>query len=526
MEFRLPTELANKLVDYDQTLKQIKPKKEPKEASTRLKRRTKLAFPCPDIFFDLTVDEIHEIYEEFCFRPAPMRYHTVRSNVNPMLTRYLVAWDKCSQTKQEIWYCWKVGDKDCPIIFRTWDESDLDDEYHEFRADQSLKALNKAQDNPFTVRYKAEQERYEAVSCFISAVCNQVELPEINRALHVTGKLNMYGITKFFYEMFFSAKDEQSFYPAQWLSKQRMHAMTECMIDLKTNSTIINSKFYQNEVRKEAKCLEEKVLTGYINPQSLVHKLSYIYLFLTVFPDEYDRSINLYTQLSQYHFSSHWSTWAIFDRITRVRIGFRSKFMQWFTSKVTPQMFINWILEEVEIKQKRDYDTTIRDTMEMLIKARERIDYLSNPNPEYLKKPKRWRLQEVHDHYVGITLQMDNQMKNLPTDLIPEPITFETELGTIRMFQPSTNHEVIRWGKAVRNCVGSAGYDERVLKRSAFLVFAERNEKPWLTSLLTLNMGMLHVGQTVSPFNANLEPGERQVYERCLQQAIGITEQQ
>lgn len=522
MEFRLPTELANKLVDYDQTLKQIKPKKEPKEVGTRLKRRTKLAFPCPDIFFDLTVEEIHEIYEEFCFRAIPMRYHTVRRNVNPMLTRYLIAWDKCSQTKIENWYCWKVGDKDCPIIQRFWDETMPDDEYSEFRADRSLQMLNWAKQNPFTIRYKAEQDRCNAVSSFMTAVCNQVELPEVNKKLHIGGKLDMYGAVKFFYQHYFSCEDEQSFYPAKWLSQQPMYAIAEDSYNLKTNSTIVNSKFYQNEVRKEAKRLEESIFTERVNPQPFVHKLSYIYLFLTVFPNEYDRSINLYTQLSEYEFSSHWSKWAVFSKLEYHGAALGAQFMEWLRSKITPQMFINWILEEVEIKQKRDYDTTIRDTMEMLIKVWQRISYLTNPNPEYLKEPKRWRLQDVHDHYAGITLQMDNQLKNLPTDLIPEPITFETEVGTIRMFQPSTNHEVIRWGKAVRNCVGSAGYDERVLQRKAFLVFAERNQKPWLTSMLTLNMGMLHVGQTVSPFNANLEPGERQVYERCLQQAIGI----
>ena len=525
MEFRLPTELANKLVDYDQTLKVIKPKRERKEVSNRLKRKTKLSFPCPEIFFDLTVDEVYEIYEELCYSPIPLRYQTIYSNVNPINTRYLVAWDKCPQTKVEAWYCWKVGNKECPIILRYWDETFADDEYNQFRSDSSLKDFHTARQNPFMYRYKAEQKRSDAFSSFISAVMNQVELPPTHNRLKVATDLEMYGVVNFFYQQYFLAEDEHSFYPAKWLVNQNIHALTEAQVNLKTNSIIINSKFYQNEVRKEAALLKQNVFTEHVNTQHIIHKFSYVYLFLTVFPDEYDRSVHLYNQMSEYDFSSRWSTWGIFHKLDYIGDALSQNFMEWLRSKLTPQMFVNWILEEIQTKQKRDYDNTIRDTMEMLVKVWQRISYLTNPNPEYLKEPKRWRLLDVHDHYVGITLQMDNRLKNLPMDLIPHPITFETEAGTIRMFQPETNHEVIRWGKAVRNCVGSAGYDERVLNRSAFLVFAERNQKPWLTSLLTLNMGMLHVGQTVSPFNANLEPGEREIYERCLQQALGIAEE-
>ena len=522
MEFRLPEELANKLVDYDQTLKQIKPRRESKEEATRLKRKTKLSFPCPEIFFDLSMEQTCEIHEEFCHWPIPKRHYTVRSNANPMKVKYHIAWEKDKNRQIEVWYCWKLNTDDCPVIFRYWDQSFEDDEYSEFRADNSLSDYFTTVNNPFVIRYKAERERHGAFSSFLASVNTQLNLPPVSRTVNANTRLEMYSMVKFFYERFYNFKDEQSFHPAKWLSEKRMHAMTERGLDLKTNSTIINSKFYQNEVRKDAKRLEELLGKERISTDCIIHKFSYIYLFLTVFPNEYDRSIYLYNQLSEYQFSSYWSTWAIFDKFEYIGEQLGQQFLDWLRAKLTPQMFANWILEEIQIKQRRDHDSTIRDTMEMLIKVWQRTLYLTNPNPEYLKEPKRWRLQEVHDHYVGITLQMDNQMKNLPMDLISSPVTFETEVGTIRMFQPGTNHEVIRWGKAVRNCVGSAGYDERVLQRKAFLVFAERDGKPWLTSLLTLNMGLLNVGQTVSPFNASLEPGERQVYERCLQQAIGV----
>lgn len=523
MEFRLPTELANKLVAYDQTLKkQIKSKKEEENVSTRLKRKTKLSFPCPDIFFDLTIEQIYEIYEDLCYSPVCDRYYKVYSNVNPMNMRYLIAWNKCYETKDESWYCWKIGDKDCPIILRYWDESFLEDQYTEFRADSSLTDLRVAQENPFNTAYKTERPRSHAFCSLISAINTQVEMLYPAESSGLSTQLKLYAAKKYFYEFYFEAKDENSFYPAKWLSEQQLYAISEPRLNLKTNSTIVNSKYYQNQLKKEVEAMRLNVGMKRIDSQPFIHKLNYIYLFLTVFPNEYDRSIHLYEQFSQYNFYSNWSTWGVFSRLEYLGANLSAKFMEWFRSKVTPQMFAKWILEEVDVKQKRSYDTTIRDTMEMLIKVWQRLSYVTNPNPEYLKEPKRWRLQDAHDHYVGITLQMDNQMKKLPTDLISSPVTFETEVGSIRMFQPATNHEVIRWGKAVRNCVGSAGYDERVLQRKAFLVFAERNGKPWLTSLLTLNAGILQVGQTVSPFNASLAPGEQEVYEKCLQQAIGI----
>lgn len=524
MEFRLPEELATKLVSYDQTLKKVKVKKEVEEPRDRLKRKTKLSFPCPDIFFDLTVEKIHEIYEDFCTRTIPNRYQLIYNSQNTKVD-YLVAWGKCSFTKEEYWYCWKIVDKDCPIILRYWSESLEDGVYKEFRADSCLEDLRQAKENPFNISYKAERLRHDAFRTFINTINTQLSLPEPPRYSDVRTTLGLYGANKFFYQRYFEVRDEESFYPAKWLSERKIYEMAEISLDLKTNSIIVNSKFYQNEIKKEAKKLKESIFTKPVKTQYILHKLSYIYLFLTIFPDEYDRSIHLYNQLAEYKFSSHWSTWAVFSKLEYRRSEFKENFMEWFRSKVTPQMFSNWILEEVDIKQQRDYDTTIRDTMDMLIRVYERVTSSPASDPEYLKEPKRWRLLDVHDHYVGIILQMDNQLKTLPIDLIPSPVTFETEVGIIRMFQPSTNHEVIRWGKAVRNCVGSAGYDERVLKRNAFLVFAERNGKPWLTSLLTLNMGMLHVGQTVSPFNAHLEKEERTIYERCLQQALGVVEQ-
>jgi hypothetical protein len=239
MEFRLPEELANKLVDYDQTLRQTKPKKEVREVSDRLKRKTKLAFPCPEIFFDLTVDQVYEIYEDLCFSTAANRYHVVHSAVNPMNIRYLIVWDKCSQTKQECWYCWKVGTKECPIILRYWDESIADDEYTEFCADQSLKDFRITKENPFTSGYKVERLRYDAVNSFLQSVSTQLELPYPSGDSAMRTQLEFYAASKFFYQYFFGTKDEQSFYPAKWLAGRTLYSLAESRFNLVTNSTII-----------------------------------------------------------------------------------------------------------------------------------------------------------------------------------------------------------------------------------------------------------------------------------------------
>lgn len=532
MQFRLPENLADKLVDYDQTLKVIKKQRKETE-SIHLKRKTKLTFPCPDIFFDLSFEQAHEIYESFCYLVTAERYKFIYSPDDNETVTHFIAWDKLENNqgeKVEAWYCWRLGNKQCPVKQRHWFSDFSDDEFDEFKATDSLENFRHILNNPFAARYKVDRKRREAFSTFHKTVENFIKVSNPNYQNFVT-PIHAYETDLFFYQKYFGAKSEEGFRSATWLADKPLTGLSGAKNNIQVRSLIVNSKFYQAQVKQTAAKLKEKLFdvdtkhhpivdspTQFI--EGFVHKLNYIYLFLFAYPNEYDRSINLYNTLSNYSFSSHWSTWGVFYEFTSFNLAHQESFMAWFRDRVSPQMFINWIVEEVEIKQERNYDTTIRDTVSMVYKVWRKTLY--STDPMYLKEPKRWRLSETHDHYSGLALQIDNQLKHLPTDLIPSPVEFQTELGTVSMFQPSTNHEVIRWGHAVRNCVGSAGYDDRVLKKTAFLVFAELNGKPWLTSLLSLNMGMLDVGQTVSPFNKTLKSEETEVYYHCLSQALGI----
>jgi hypothetical protein len=255
----------------------------------------------------------------------------------------------------------------------------------------------------------------------------------------------------------------------------------------------------------------------------LTARLRFTYLFLWFYPEEYDRAVYLYQQLEKtvVHRLSYCWEFSYIERHPK-----RTELMDWIRSSITPQMFVHWILDQVELQQGKNpddyrHDSTLPDTMAMMRRIFEyRTGGRLNKDDKIFEDPKRWRLEETHNHFSKLILLIDNKLTPLPQDLIPQPRVFQTEKGMIRMFQPATNHEVIQWGKAVRNCVGSSGYDERVLKKQAFLVFAELDGKPWLTSLLTLNMGKLQVGQTVSPRNGLLAPEETALYYSCLGESL------
>lgn len=522
MEFQLPQTLAEKLTDYDQILKSKKPAQQQNNLEVEdkyLKRKSRLAFPCPDIFYDLPLDLVHEIYEEFCSVSVSYRHRLVHTKQPVQTLTHLVVWYNYTTSDDERvqrWYCWKLGNINCPITLREWGTEMKCDEYKETCADTSFRDFRYVTDNPFSLRYKKEKNRYRKVSHFFDQAKNMIgnSLGKIE----CFNPFDVYTSHKFFYQKHFSAKSENEFYVTKWLAHQDLFDFTSRKNDIKTMSLIVNSKFYQTQIRKEIEDAKANMfsLGRVLNTNTIMNKLCYVYLFLYVFPDEYDRSINLYQMLSKFSFGSASYSWGVFNDAIRYHGSEVGKFINYFRDRITPQMFMNWILEEAEIKQKRAYDTTIRDTVEMMETVYRRTAYMINVNPELTKEPKRWRLLDTHDHYSGIILQMNNNLKKLPTDLIPEPIELSTNLGNIKLFQPATNHEVIRWGKAVCNCVGSAGYDERVLSHQAFLVFAERNGKPWVTSLLTLRGGLLQVGQTVSPFNNSLKQEEMEVYHDCL----------
>ena len=121
-----------------------------------------------------------------------------------------------------------------------------------------------------------------------------------------------------------------------------------------------------------------------------------------------------------------------------------------------------------------------RDTYQMLTQciAAGRIDNI---------KPKRWRLQEWHDHLMAETWKITNPNIDLPQKLFPNPMRIpfndvinHTQSGTLpgdgyfSFFQPHDTHQLAAWGRAVRNCVGGGhGYAEGIKKMKHLITIAQ-----------------------------------------------------
>ena len=163
----------------------------------------------------------------------------------------------------------------------------------------------------------------------------------------------------------------------------------------------------------------------------------------------------------------------------------------------------------------------LNDSMNMLNRL------VKEHGPDF-KKPKRWRIQEFHDYVTAESWKLRNVNEILPQDLFPEPVKATLDLNgalnivQMTFFQPRDTHQLAEWGRAVRNCVGSAGYSERIRKKKNFIVLAMIENKPRYTIQLSLDRGILHVDQIADVSNATLNDLQRSDTEKLFKEALNI----
>lgn len=185
-----------------------------------------------------------------------------------------------------------------------------------------------------------------------------------------------------------------------------------------------------------------------------------------------------------------------------------------------PSMFLilNKAVEEEEAKQKVPVNNlrifNLLDTFQMLFTV------LGAGQP--LEPPSRWRITEFHDHVQSAAWKVQNKNESLPQDLFPAPIKIEHNNQVWTFFQPIDTHQLSAWGQAVRNCVGTGGYAEKVKKREEFIVLCMLNNKPEFTIQLRLNQGLMTVVQIAGIQNKRLQPEERDAYAHAFKEALAI----
>tara|TARA_B100000131_G_scaffold312632_1_gene346955 strand:- start:859 stop:2850 length:1992 start_codon:yes stop_codon:yes gene_type:complete len=156
------------------------------------------------------------------------------------------------------------------------------------------------------------------------------------------------------------------------------------------------------------------------------------------------------------------------------------------------------------------------------------LNRLVKTHGQDFKKPKRWRIQEFHDYVTAESWKLSNVKENLPQDLFPEPVKATLDLNgalnimQMTFFQPRDTHQLAEWGRAVRNCVGSAGYSERIRKKKNFIVLAMIENKPRYTIQLSLDRGILHVDQIADVSNTQLDDQQRSDTQKLFKEALKI----
>ena len=140
-----------------------------------------------------------------------------------------------------------------------------------------------------------------------------------------------------------------------------------------------------------------------------------------------------------------------------------------------------------------------------------------------LPKPKRWRASEFHDVVNEELYKVQNPNCPLPQDLFPGPV----KVDNLTFFQPVDTHQLGKWGRAVRNCVGnSRHYADRVRDKSEFIVLALDNGKPHFTIQLNVRDSVLKVVQIVKQSNKDLTDAEKSDYMEKFSRALEIRERE
>ena len=131
-----------------------------------------------------------------------------------------------------------------------------------------------------------------------------------------------------------------------------------------------------------------------------------------------------------------------------------------------------------------------------------------------LDPPKRWR--DWHDHVMSIHWKLKHPCISLPQDLFPEPVKQDGYC----FFQPINTHQLAEWGRAVRNCVGNSNYSDAIKKKQYFIVLAMQDNKPMFTVQLKVRNGVMLVDQIVGIANSSLSTEEREAYTKTFASAL------
>jgi hypothetical protein len=285
--------------------------------------------------------------------------------------------------------------------------------------------------------------------------------------------------------------------------------------------------------KKEANKAFDQTVKDYTNPETdsrgtvltatklFKHRVELIQSFL-----------KLYDNASLDHCQQMWE---LATNVEDFRVPYRSGAREWLRDNMPVSSFLQIISKEIEDRlpsvKHRNWNTgtfainlhNLNDSMSMLEQIHHHQHKDSYDGKLELARPNRWRLTEFHDYLVGECFKISTPNEVLPQDLFPKPVRVEKPGQKYSFFQPCDVHQLASWGKAVRNCVGSANnYRAGIKRKTHFIILVMLNGEPRYTVQARLNNGQLIIEQIADTCNKSLSPDQRTFYEWAFDRALQI----
>jgi hypothetical protein len=182
---------------------------------------------------------------------------------------------------------------------------------------------------------------------------------------------------------------------------------------------------------------------------------------------------------------------------------------EWIRDNMSPTTFLNMINMYYSKHGIIKTDTMLNDTFNQLEKL---LNKKNNPST-----PKRWRLDEFHDHVSHLYLEQTVENKEHNPIFIPEPFIQDN----YKVYQPKDTLQLALWGKRVHNCVLS--YEEKIIEEESAIILIEKDSCPTYTFELKykdLKKSIISVSQAVGISNSSIPSDQKNILESIIRSAI------
>ena len=233
--------------------------------------------------------------------------------------------------------------------------------------------------------------------------------------------------------------------------------------------------------------------------------------------------------------------WAIAPHIQDIRVPAFDGVKTWLRENMPVASYLQIIAKKIEedpdLHNERYFDFRtgakfvslfdLNDSIAMLDQLHKAQHHYDGSQPLKLDRPSRWRITEFHDYLAAECFKISTPNEKLPQDFFPEPVRIEKDGQKWSFFQPCDVHQLGSWGKAVRNCVGSAdSYRKGIKSKTHFIFLVMLDNQPRYTVQAKLRNGTLTVEQIADVCNKSLSTDQKELYSEVFAQAIDILKAQ